>query len=305
MSDATLSQNQTIQKQTYERIAKTIPLSTKTFLDQPLLVNHLHRKSFLDKIVIKSNDKILEIGCQTSDHLLYLLHANPRLQPQNIYGIDLVKQNVEKSQVRIPQGHFFECCAEHLPFENETFDTVIFAGVIEHLDDPKAVCGEIARVLKKNGMVHIYGTVKDYHYTFQYFRMKLFPQSAYVDSVTTEIGHDYKNIIKPLVYYQKCLRESGLIEVESERSNQFFDAMFDSAFIWLIRAIGSMRRGFVTQGAPRECTTLMENASIPKANGRAIKLATVLVRGIFLLLVVERKLLKRIGGSWLANYQKA
>jgi len=40
-----------------------------------------------------------------------------------------------------------------LPFAGETFDAVICSEVLEHVYDPKAVVGEVCRVLKKDGLL--------------------------------------------------------------------------------------------------------------------------------------------------------
>ncbi len=40
-----------------------------------------------------------------------------------------------------------------LPFENDTFDTIIFSDVLEHLSNPLNTLSEIKRILKKDGRV--------------------------------------------------------------------------------------------------------------------------------------------------------
>ena len=49
------------------------------------------------------------------------------------------------------KGHFIQADAHFLPFRNEAFDTVVCYEVIEHVDSPRKVLKEIARVLKKGG----------------------------------------------------------------------------------------------------------------------------------------------------------
>ena len=42
-----------------------------------------------------------------------------------------------------------------IPFEQKTFDSIIFADVIEHLETPDKGLSEIARVLRPSGQVYI------------------------------------------------------------------------------------------------------------------------------------------------------
>lgn len=50
-------------------------------------------------------------------------------------------------------GPDYCCCAENIPIENEYFDMVVMAEVLEHLKDPAIVLKEIYRILKKEGKV--------------------------------------------------------------------------------------------------------------------------------------------------------
>lgn len=52
---------------------------------------------------------------------------------------------------------------ERIPYENSTFDVVFSDNVLEHLDDPKAVFTEVARVLRPGG-VFLFKTPNKSHY---------------------------------------------------------------------------------------------------------------------------------------------
>lgn len=54
--------------------------------------------------------------------------------------------------------------AEAIPFEDGRFDVVLSSQVLEHVDDPWAVAGEIARVLRPGGVAFVstHGVI-DYH----------------------------------------------------------------------------------------------------------------------------------------------
>lgn len=50
---------------------------------------------------------------------------------------------------------------EPLPFEGETFDTIILSDVLEHIAEPKLLCCEMSRILRKGG--HILMNVPFYY----------------------------------------------------------------------------------------------------------------------------------------------
>jgi ubiquinone/menaquinone biosynthesis C-methylase UbiE/uncharacterized protein YbaR (Trm112 family) len=50
------------------------------------------------------------------------------------------------------------CCADYLPFSNETFDSVASVSLLEHLSDAPAAIHEFARVAKRNGRIFAWTT---------------------------------------------------------------------------------------------------------------------------------------------------
>lgn len=65
-----------------------------------------------------------------------------------------------------------------LPFENETFDTILMSDVLEHIRYPEALMQEIARILKKDGKLlmnvpFLYNLHDEPHDYFRYTRYAL------------------------------------------------------------------------------------------------------------------------------------
>ena len=103
----------------------------------------LYRQLIGEKV--SSTTRILDIGCGHTDFLKEVYDRTP-----HTYGADpdvtaLAKNTTIKNTVTAN--------AEHLPFEDNFFDVVVLAWVLEHLEEPERVFREIHRVLKPNGTV--------------------------------------------------------------------------------------------------------------------------------------------------------
>jgi len=127
-------------------------------------------KTFFSQYVDRWDDllfrKEVEPFLDSTHHLLDLgagSGINPymdfRGQVARIVGVDLdhsVKQNPFIDDSRIGNG-------EAIPYDDTTFDVVIAANTLEHLDDPESVFQEVNRVLKPEGLFFV-KTPNKYHY---------------------------------------------------------------------------------------------------------------------------------------------
>jgi SAM-dependent methyltransferase len=104
--------------------------------------------SFNKKGLISSDKKVLDVG--SGDKAFF-----------NV----CLKKKINISEIDGSTGIDFE--KDKLPFENESFEIVIFNAVIEHLYNPNLVLSEIFRVLKKGGL--LITTAPNYHYGYKYF----------------------------------------------------------------------------------------------------------------------------------------
>ena len=104
----------------------------------------LYRKLYLyPKVWTKVKGRVLDVGCGIGDFV--------RLT-KNAVGIDINPFNVEFCKKNGIDAHLFTTT---MPFNDDTFDTVLFDNVIEHIYDPSLVLEEALRVLKKNGTLII------------------------------------------------------------------------------------------------------------------------------------------------------
>jgi len=102
--------------------------------------------SFVGRIVrnLNPDPRILDVGCGTGANLEMLAQFG------EVEGVDVSTEALDFCQTRglqnVRQGE-----AEHLPYEDRSFDLVTGLDVVEHLDDDTAGLQEMRRVLRPGG----------------------------------------------------------------------------------------------------------------------------------------------------------
>ena len=104
-------------------------------------------QEFFSLFPLKAGQNILEIGSGGGFALPELEKRQPCFFP-----LDIPMGNLKKIRDRA-DFPVFPCCADayHLPFKTHTFDLIILAEVIEHLQDPSQVLKAIFPLLKQGG----------------------------------------------------------------------------------------------------------------------------------------------------------
>lgn len=106
--------------------------------------------------------KILDVGCGTGELLRRLMAA--RNGESNEYtGVDF--QIGDEAQLNTPGVEWIECPIEKLPFEDESFDTVICTHVLEHVLDLRHAIAELRRVCKQR-LIVVVPKEREYRFTF-------------------------------------------------------------------------------------------------------------------------------------------
>lgn len=93
--------------------------------------------------------KILDVGCGIGT-----LGLEVRRRGNVVWGLDVSENGIEFSSEKLDKAFVCDVTEiESLPIKDERFDTIIFADVLEHLDEPGNVLGEYKRFLREGGRV--------------------------------------------------------------------------------------------------------------------------------------------------------
>jgi len=110
-----------------------------------------------DKPIFQAN-KVIEV-----DNLSYIFQPRAGYKPDGTKVIEDVEAwrrgEVEKIRKIYRRRRFIVADGCHLPFPDESFDSVVLGEVLEHVPNPLKLLGEAKRVLKAEGL--IVGTVPD------------------------------------------------------------------------------------------------------------------------------------------------
>lgn len=164
--------------------------------------NYSLRRYFVDKFFISNihqfneNAKILDIG-------------GKKEKKRGMFDIGKYPVKVEYANIDASTNPDYLCDAAKIPMEDNSFDGVISAEVLEHIKEPKTVLGESYRLLKSGGkllitapfMFHIHADPDDYgRYTEHYFQEVL--QEAGFKNVKIEKQGGYYCVLANIMKMQ-------------------------------------------------------------------------------------------------------
>lgn len=108
-------------------------------------------QSLLEELEKDEKGKLLDVGCGTGNVLCKLVNGK-----RELFGIDLSENMVEESKKRMGKDADIKVAdAEHIPYKDNTFDTLVCNASFHHYPHPEEVLREMKRVLKNGGKLLI------------------------------------------------------------------------------------------------------------------------------------------------------
>jgi len=192
-------------------------------------------------ININKNTKILQIGSGPEDIINYFKVGKR-------FAIDpLAEFYKKKFKLNYDSITFLQGRAEKLPFNKKSFDIVILANVLDHVENPENALLEVHRILKPNGIFHfenlfyqkrfilvakIWGTFKEF-FTKTIFNIH-HPFMFTLPDLKKLIKKDYE------IFQEHVGKEIGVYENISELIKQKKKEGFKSKFLTLFRLYGTI-----------------------------------------------------------------
>ena len=120
--------------------------------------------TLLDYLDIRDGQRVLDLGCGEGFYTMVI----GGLYDVEVTAFDFNAEILEKAASWIKDGKRIKFVngdmSRGLPFENDTFDRVIFTEALEHVEDDLGALNEVRRVLRPGGVVGL--TVPNGNYPF-------------------------------------------------------------------------------------------------------------------------------------------
>ena len=113
---------------------------------------HRYLKDISEMVVRHEPKRILEVGCGIG----YLAaHIKSMLPDSTVVAVDLSERIVREAAQTFPDIDFQVGSAYDLPFEENSFDMVLGAEILEYLHDPQKALREMYRVTRRHVLLSV------------------------------------------------------------------------------------------------------------------------------------------------------
>ena len=123
----------------------------------------------MNKVVDKFN--ILDLGCGDG-RLIFALYEEGLLKnAEKIVGVDISRDRIERLKTNLPFAKGIVADALNVKeLSDSSFDLVVCAQLIEHVENEKALMLEIRRLLKCHGLAYVSSVIKKPWAVYVYFK---------------------------------------------------------------------------------------------------------------------------------------
>jgi ubiquinone/menaquinone biosynthesis C-methylase UbiE len=125
----------------------------------------MHRFEFM---VRYSKGHVLDVGCADCAQWRYPLPQGTITNPPNITNVTLADCDQWNNEMGL---EFIRCFAENVPKSNQSYDTVIYGDILEHVNDPNIVLQEGKRLTRDRIIISVpneYKWLKDSPYVLSF-----------------------------------------------------------------------------------------------------------------------------------------
>ncbi len=178
-----------------------------------LRYEHVHRYSALQRFVAKK--RVLDLGSgEGYGSAILAKYAD------SVVGVDVDQEAVHHAQTSYPmEGRvsFKHVSPGRLPFNDEEFDVVTCFEVIEHLAEPEDLLPEIARVLKKSGLLIISTPNRRLYSDERSYQNEFHLHEFYISEFRDFLGTQFANV---RFLAQRLIATSAIWDFEIPLSGQ-------------------------------------------------------------------------------------
>lgn len=148
----------------------------------------------------RRGERLLELGCGSG-----ALTKRLARWPLELTGIDISIKNILEARNDIAEGRFITGDIEKIPFKDNTFDIIVYGGVLHHFPNMTGVIEEGLRILKPGGYFFSYDPHQGNPFMWLY-RDKKSPFRSTRGITSNEILINKKSL-------RRCLEGAGLRRV--------------------------------------------------------------------------------------------
>jgi ubiquinone/menaquinone biosynthesis C-methylase UbiE len=133
------------------------PHQLSFWLDFPLRRLILSPQKLADRLHLKENFKVLEVGSGSG---YFSVEVARRIPQGHLELLDLQQKMLEKARQKVKAAGlanvgFIQGDATHLPFDENKFDVVFLVAVLGDVSDPEACLQEIYKILRPSAFLSI------------------------------------------------------------------------------------------------------------------------------------------------------